>query len=157
MRIPKAGIAEGGVRRVKTAVWKFLKLKQTHRYDLDQIVQGLNDTGMPSLNNMSPNQAVDANQNDLFFFKYSKILNSPPDPKKMLKIGTLCRIKLRRSVGGDLATKEWAKPRFSEDIFRVIKASRANPVWMYRLESLDGQKIENKRFYREDLSIVVNA
>ena len=148
---PKKQVAENSVRILKTALWKSITQSGSKRYldSLQDIVTGLNDRPMPILGGKSPSQITPALQPEVFQLRYGKALEAAHQARPKIPIGTPVRLRLKHS--NSVFGKGFIQ-QFSQEIYRVVKASLAPPRFLYSLADFySGQKISG-RYYREELS-----
>ena len=141
----KASYAEGRIRRLKLSISQFLTANKTSRYidDLQEIVNGINDSPMPALNNLTPNQVNFKNQNAVWKYRFGDLekLRSRSGKKHYFQVGDVVRLRVK------VVTEKFRKgytPNYSITQYRISSIIRAPGADLYRLVSLAGNPIRGR-------------
>jgi hypothetical protein len=158
----KAGIAERFNKSLQSLIYKYMTQNETNRYIdvLPQLVSGYNNRGHRSLAYMSPNQAEmlknRARVRQLQLKRFHKIRvaalrRENNKSTRQLSVGDVVRIRARDP---NWRFRRSYHQQFSPDYFSIERKFDRLSVPMFELRSLDSEKIEEQRFYKEQLQKV---
>jgi hypothetical protein len=149
----KSVFAEIAIRILKTKIEKWMHFAQSKKYIsvLQNLVESYNDT-INSKTKFTPNQVMTNPKltSEAWYNQYKDIMDNDP-LKPNLSTGDTVRI-----ANNKLIFDKGYQQTHTEELFIVDEVVETETVPMYRLKSIDGQKI-NSLFYSQQLFVVPSA
>lgn len=139
-----AAMAERANRTIKERLYRYFSRNNTVRWieAVQNIVSGINSS-VNRVTGVKPNSINFKNSRKLFERLYKE--NKEIDKKEKLKIGQIVRIAKEKGK-----FEKGYLTNYTDELFRIITVNDSHKPTIYRLEDLEGTKIEGI-FYREEL------
>ena len=136
----KASVAERVIRTLKTKFERYFYKTKTHNWAdvLDQFVQNYNSVPH-SAHGFPPQDVSDENREIVYKRLY---------PNKDLTV--VCKLKIGDKVRKIREKEDFEKGytvNWSEEIYKIYKVFQSNEVCWYKLEALDGRKLQGIWYY----------
>ena len=152
----KASYAERAIRTVKNKLTKYLYHKKTYKWVdvLQKATSSYNNTVHSSIG-IEPNKVTSENSKEIFDYQYTRITKKDIN---LSKLKEKSRVSDHRYKVGDnvrLAaykgpfTKDY-DPKWTDEIYKVTKASIRDGIPVYDIEDLKGEEIKGS-FYGVEL------
>ena len=143
----KAAIVERLNRTLKTMMWKYFYVKETHRWIdvLENFAKNYNNTVHGTIH-MKPKNVDKKNENVVWITLYGHEMGELPLPK--FRIGDQVRIVSYKNV----FTKGY-EANFTEEVYEILEVIRGRPN-VYKLVDPDDDEPLIGKFYEEELSAV---
>ncbi len=149
----KACIAERANKTIRILIAKYQTDTESLRYidALNELVETYNTRGHRTLENMTPNEADDPENEgrvqQIFHARYEKLGRKRREPK--FRIGQLVRLKtLPKKISS--SAHSYAE-QFHGEYFRIVRINRTLPIPLYYLRSLDTEEHISGGFYANEL------
>ena len=146
----KSFFSERTIRSLMIKLWKILEYKNTWSYlkYLDDVVHSYNNS-VHSTTGLKPSEVNEKNEVRLLHKLNKKLKKQKGKPK--FKVGDFTRLKFRKNpfMKGYMQT-------FSNATYRVYRVKKQSPVYLYYLESMEGDKILGG-FYEFELVKMLQA
>jgi len=140
-----ASMAERANRTIKERLYRYFSHKNTLRWveAVQNIVDGINSS-VNRVTGVTPNSVNFKNARKLFERLY-KNTSFKKEAKHKLNAGQIVRIAKEKGK-----FEKGYLPNYSDELFRILTVNDSRSPTIYRLEDLEGEKIDGI-FYREEL------
>jgi len=150
--INKASIAERANKSIQIIIYKYLTDRGETRYldVLPHLVQSYNDRPHRTLQNMSPNEADNLNNETKVRSIHSQRYGNIKKKKATLAVGDTVRIK---SLPGRISSGSRAyHQQFKGELFKITRINMRMPIPMYFIRSMDTDEDISGGFYANELT-----
>ncbi|XP_069176698.1 uncharacterized protein [Procambarus clarkii] len=151
----KAAIAERFIRTMKTKIYKYMTAHNTSRYlpILPDIIKAYNTTPHRGLGGLTPVDVHALSRPQDIKKQFNLMYKSKDKPKaglsSLLAVGDTVRITLSNRIS---TFKKGFARQNTEEIFRIIRIDKSQPIPLYFLQDLNNKPIDGG-FYKEELTL----